>query len=292
MITCAPTGRFRQLRLFALALAVCLATGCTAELFSSLDEANANDLLIALKQDGIAATKSHGDGTTWRVLVDQADLQDALAVARRHGLPRMAFVTLGDMFKKEGLVATPSEERQRYAFAVSQELSRTLMQFEGVVSARVHPVIPVIDPLSDTVRAPSAAIFIKHLHDMDMTPLAPAIKNLVAQSIEGLDPRNVSLLFTSAAVPVPRQLPVATAHAGSLVGPKALAVGVGLLFMVLVLWPLRRFVRSDVRRTTETLPSDGGMARTPVTPGSSGRHVSRDPRRHRHDDKDIDNHGW
>ncbi len=107
---------------------------------------------------------------------------------------------MGDMFQKQGLVSTPAEERMRYIFAVSQELSRTLRSIDGVVEARVHVVIPQDDPLSDKARPSSAAVFIKHRPDVDLRLLAPAVKDLVAHSIEGLTPDQVALTL----FPAPR----------------------------------------------------------------------------------------
>ena len=109
---------------------------------------------------------------------------------------------MGDVFQKQGLVSTPSEERMRYIYALSQELSQTLRKIDGVIAARVHVVIPANDPLSDKVRPSSAAVFIKHRPDVDLRLLAPAVKEMVAHSIEGLTHDQVSLsLFESRGAP-------------------------------------------------------------------------------------------
>jgi len=81
----------------------------------------------------------------------------------------------------------------RYIYAISQELSQTLRNVDGVVSARVHVVIPANDPLSEKIRPSSAAVFIKHRPDVDLRLLAPAVKDMVAHSIEGLTHDQVSL---------------------------------------------------------------------------------------------------
>lgn len=208
-------GKARLCRswLIAIILSIVL-TGCDVELFSELNEQNANDILLVLKQKGISASKSQAEPGKWQISVQTDAVQDALAIVRRHGLPRPQFVSLGEVFAKEGLIATPAEERQRYAFAVSQELSNTLMQIDGVVVARVHPVIPLLDPLSERIPTPSAAVFIKHLHDADLEPMVPAIKRLVSQSIEGLDPNDVALTFSAtASVPIEANRPLTeTSH--------------------------------------------------------------------------------
>lgn len=232
------------LRRLALASALCLLlAGCRTELFGKLDEADANAVLDVLYADGIAATKLPGEGSSWRIEVDADQHQRALHVARRHGVPRERFATMGDLFKKEGLVSTPSEERLRYIFAVSQELSSTLSQIDGVVSARVHPVIPANDPLADRVRPASAAVFIKHLPDADLQQMAPAIKTLVTRSIEGLTVDNVSLTFV-ASRPQARAPVLSSAGASPVAAVNALAsvlaAAVALALVVLGLHLRRR----------------------------------------------------
>ncbi|MES2888929.1 MAG: type III secretion inner membrane ring lipoprotein SctJ [Pseudomonadota bacterium] len=175
--------------------------GCKAELFGKLNESDANAVLDALYSEGIRAEKIMRDREVWAIEVPEGDLQRALRLTQERGVPRERFATMGDLFKKEGLVSSPSEERLRYIFAVSQELANTLTQIDGVMTARVHPVIPANDPLADRVKPASASVFIKHQAQADVQQMAPAIRNLVSRSIEGLSPDNVSLTFFSAAAP-------------------------------------------------------------------------------------------
>ena len=188
----------RFVRLLLLASVVAL-TGCKAELFSRLSEADANAVLEALFSEGVHAEKILKDRDLWAVEVAEGDTQRALRITKERGVPRERFATIGELFKKEGLVSSPSEERLRYIFAVSQELSNTLTQIDGVITARVHPVIPSNDPLADRVKPASASVFIKHQAQADVQQMAPAIRNLVSRSIEGLSPENVSLTFFAAA---------------------------------------------------------------------------------------------
>ena len=182
-------------------LGTLLLSGCKEELFSRVDETDANAALAVLYSEGIQARKVPSESNLWRVEVNVNDLQRALQATRNQGVPRERFATMGDLFKKEGLVSTPAEIRMRYLFAVSQELSNTLTHIDGVISARVHPVIPVNDPLAQKVPAASAAVFIKHLPNADVQQMAPAIKTLVSRSIEGLSVENVSLTFFVARAP-------------------------------------------------------------------------------------------
>jgi len=220
-------------------LGTLLLTGCKEELFSKVDETDANAALAVLYSEGIQARKVFSEGNLWRVEVDANDLQRSLQATRNQGVPRERFATMGDLFKKEGLVSTPSEIRMRYLFAVSQELSNTLTHIDGVISARVHPVIPINDPLAQKVQPASAAVFIKHLPNADVQQMAPAIKTLVSRSVEGLSVENVSLTFFAARAPA--EPPPLRVNGEQAVSSLALLLAGCLAFTLAVLgWQLWR----------------------------------------------------
>ena len=178
----------------AAALVVCLAlAACKVDLYSNLNEREANEMLAALTSESIPAEKEAAEGGLWQLKVEEGRLPAALDVLRSQGLPHDRYASIGDVFQKQGLVSTPSEERMRYIYAVSQELSQTLRTIDGVVAARVHVVIPANDPLSDKMKPSSAAVFIKYRPDVDLRLLAPTVKDMVAHSIEGLSHDQVSL---------------------------------------------------------------------------------------------------
>ncbi|MCP1171040.1 type III secretion system inner membrane ring lipoprotein SctJ [Ralstonia chuxiongensis] len=192
--------------LMALACLFGLA-GCEQELYTGLSEVEVNEMVAALSAAGISGQKLVQDGQgqegrTWTLTVDQADMGPSLAVLRAQGLPRPRLASLGQVFQKQGLVATPAEERVRYIYGVSQELSRTLLDVDGVMLAHVHVVIPENDPLADKAKPASAAVYIRYRPGVNLTAMAPMVKDLVAHSIEGLSYDNVSL-FLQGAQPVP-----------------------------------------------------------------------------------------
>lgn len=192
------TVRWITVATLAMALA-----GCKVGLFSGLNEQEANEMVAALSSERLDASKERLENNEWQVQIEEGQMGAGLAVLRAQGLPRARTINLGDVFQKQGLVSTPSEERMRYIFAVSQELSQTLRSVDGVIDARVHVVVPANDPLNDKIRPSSAAVFIKHRPDVDLRLLAPTVKDLVAHSIEGLDHDQVSLsLFEARRAPV------------------------------------------------------------------------------------------
>ena len=183
----------------AAALGLCLLlAACKVDLYSNLTEREANEMLAALTSESIPAEKEAAEGGLWQLKVEEGRLPAALDVLRAQGLPHDRYASMGDVFQKQGLVSTPSEERMRYIYAVSQELSQTLRTIDGVVAARVHVVIPANDPLSDKLKPSSAAVFIKYRPDVDLRLLAPTVKDMVAHSIEGLSHDQVSLSLVEA----------------------------------------------------------------------------------------------
>ncbi|MBX3621597.1 MAG: type III secretion inner membrane ring lipoprotein SctJ [Rhizobacter sp.] len=225
--TCSSSWRWPALLALLLALA-----GCKVGLYSSLNEQEANEMVAALTRSGIDADKERLDNNQWQVLVDKGDLPASLDLLRAQGLPNDRYASMGDVFQKQGLVSTPSEERMRYIYAMSQELSQTLRKVDGVVAARVHVVIPANDPLSDKIRPSSAAVFIKHRPDVDLRLLVPAVKDLVAHSIEGLTHEQVALSLFEAR-PAPAMAVSPPARSDLLMGVMPAQTAIVLLVLLL-----------------------------------------------------------
>jgi type III secretion protein J len=218
----------------AAALLLCVVlSGCQKELYGNLSEQDVNEMMVALLEQGVNASKSTPDnGKTWSLEVDNNQLVQAMEVLRSRGLPHSKYDDLGNLFKKDGLVSTPTEERVRFIYGLSQELSDTLSKIDGVVVARVHIVLPNNDPLAQQIKPSSASVFIKYRPDSDAASLVPQIKTLVMHSVEGLTYDAVSVTAVPAdPLDLSRQLPRRSPWpwiVGAVLAGLAAAVAIGM----------------------------------------------------------------
>ena len=174
-----------------------LLLGCGGQitLMTTVAENDANEIIGALNSAGVNATKIAGKEGMVGLQVPQADAARAIDTMRSLGLPRETFSGMGQVFQKSGLISSPLEERARYLYALSQDLSATLTRIDGVVFARVHLVLPEKGSALDKDSPSSAAVFIKHRTDHDLESLQPQVRRMVTNSIPGLSSDRVSIVL-------------------------------------------------------------------------------------------------
>ena len=177
-----------RVSLVALVSAALLLAGCDNEttLHSGLEERQANLVMAALLDAGIECHKSPGEEGTWNVTVDESKFAAAVNLLEKAGLPRRDHNGIGEVFKKTGMISSPSEERIRVMDALAQDLAKTISGIDGVVDARVHVVLPENDPFARHTLPSSAAVAIRSRWDADLTDVIPSVKGLVKNAIEGL----------------------------------------------------------------------------------------------------------
>lgn len=214
----------------ALALAAC---SRKVELMASMPETEANEVLAALQNAGISAEKIAGKEGMVGVSIDGEVVGRAVDLLRAKGLPRERFAGMGQVFKKEGLISSPLEERARYLFALSQELGATITQIDGVVVARVHVVLPERGSAGDPNMPSSAAVFIKHQPGYSLDTVLPQVRRLVTNSIPGLSAEKVSIVLVSADPLQSKAQEQAGANVQSAAGlPLPAVVAMGLMLLL------------------------------------------------------------
>lgn len=175
------------LRWLSLTLFLGMLCACSERinLQSGLNDGEANEIVALLNRNGIDVKKvTAKEGVI--LSVRESDISRASEAMQAAGLPRRKSASLGTIFKKEGMISTPLEERVRYIHGISAELENTLQQFDNVVTARVHVVLPERIAPGEPIQPSSAAVFVKYQLPFDEDTAVPRIRNLVASSIPGL----------------------------------------------------------------------------------------------------------
>lgn len=246
----------KALRQAAVVGACLLLAACgRAELYSKLTEAQANEMIAVLQSSGIEASKKDAGEAGWVLSTPSGDFGRAVEVLHAQGYPREEFATLGTVFKKEGFVSSATEERARLVYGMSQELSHTVSEIDGVLQARVHLVLPENQPLAQSAQPASASVFIKYRQGANIDAQVGKIKSLIVNSVQGLKYENVSVAtFPSQPLPM-SQVARGGLGLGDLIAP---ILAVLLLLGALLGYP--RFRRWRQRRAA-------AQARTVVVAG-------------------------
>jgi len=193
-----------SLRVVLVLIMAFILSGCgdRVELHRQLSEQEANEVVAELADKHIRAQKTPAkDGVV--VTVNTNDIGRAVRTLEAAGLPRLARTTMGDTFRKEGVISTPLEERARYIYALSQELETTLSKIDGVIVARVHVVLPERIAPGEPVQPASASVFIKHDPRLDPDNIRARVRRMVASSIPGMttavdNPQKLTVVFVPA----------------------------------------------------------------------------------------------
>lgn len=156
-------------------------------------------MLALLMRQGIHAERTTDTGGTTSLVVPAEDVPRAMTVLDSAGWPRDHFAEMGTLFKKDRMISSDTEERVRYIYGVTQELSQTLSIIDGVLNARVHAVLP--ESASDDrspPASPTAAVLVRYKPGAPIDQVVPKIKELVANSLRGLSYDRVSVALVEA----------------------------------------------------------------------------------------------
>ncbi len=176
----------QKLKIIVISLFLLLLSGCEVQLYTGLTEREGNDMLAILLEDDIPVDKTIDKEGIVTLTVSTDDVSRSIRLLRSHGFPKDRFSSVGDIFPKDSLISSPTEEKARYTYSMSQELSSTLSMIDGVLTARVHVVLPQESGSGEESFPSSASIFIKYTPDLELGGFVPKVKTLVANSIEGL----------------------------------------------------------------------------------------------------------
>lgn len=274
----------RPLRIFLPVLWLLLLAGCQADLYSGLAEKEANEMLTILLRNGIDSEKVSNRKGVFDIRVARDQIVDAMDILNEYGFPRENFESMGNLFKKEGLISSPLEERIRFIYALSQSVSETLSQIDGVITARVNVVLPKNDPFAEQIKPASASVFIKYRPETNLDGIKSEIKLIVEKSIEGLDYEKVSVVMLPARHSSAGIQRVAWKQIGALkLAPQSLGafwtIITGLLILLLaaivgngiLIWQLKKGASSSHSPSSQPSSPASILPKNNLTSGSKTR---------------------
>ncbi len=160
-------------------------------LFANLSNEDTGEIVKKLKEQKVSYHIA-SDGKAILVPADKVyDLRISLA---SEGLPQGGGVGF-EIFDRKNFGMTEFVQKLNYQRALQGELSRTIMQIAGVEHARVHLAIPEKSLFKDSEKPPTASIVLqmksgRQVRDSEVQ----GIVHLVASSVEGMDPEQVTVL--------------------------------------------------------------------------------------------------
>jgi flagellar M-ring protein FliF len=160
-------------------------------LYSNLASEDIHAIEQKLKEDGIPYQFSQ-DKTA--ILVPAEKVHETRLKLASEGLPSSGGVGF-ELFDKSTVGVTEFVQKLNYKRALQGELARTIAQFPEVIRARVHIVVPEKSLFSEQQQKARASVVValragKRLSDIQLQ----GITHLVASSIEGLDPKEVTIV--------------------------------------------------------------------------------------------------
>lgn len=192
------------IRLVFLCTLVFSLSACQKELYQDLSEQQVNEMLaLLLKYEMQAEKVSQGKGL-FTLTIEEKQLIQALEILNKNNLPRPNYTNLGEIFKGDGMISSATEENARMAYAISQELTNTFAQIDGVLTARVHIVLGGIDQTTDAYTKPSAAVFLRHTSESPVINYLANIKEITAKAVPNLVFDDISIML----VPVREEVSV------------------------------------------------------------------------------------
>lgn len=173
---------------FLLMFMCALVLGCSQEksLVAIVQPEEQTEIVATLARHEInAEVVPVGKGGSVQLRVASDSLAQAQAILREEGLPRRRFDSLGTVFRKDGMVSSPFDERVRYVYAQAQEIENVISRIEGVIFVRVVLTIADLDAnrRDSGPMASSAAVYIKHSMSADLPERVAELKHLITRGI-------------------------------------------------------------------------------------------------------------
>lgn len=160
-------------------------------LFANLTTEDAGEIVKKLKDQKVPYQIA-ADGKA--ILVPSDKVYDLRLSLASEGLPQGGGVGF-EIFDRKNFGMTEFVQKLNYQRALQGELSRTIAQLAGVEQARVHLAIAEKSLFKDNEKPTTASVVLKMKSNHTLRENeVQGVVHLVASSIEGMDPENVTVL--------------------------------------------------------------------------------------------------
>src|SRR3954452_3967032 len=161
-----------------------------APLFNNLSTKDASAIVESLDKAGTGYELAN-DGQT--ILVPQDQVNTLRLSLSGQGLPGDAGTGYA-LLDQQGITTSDFMQHTNYQRALEGELSKTIKSIDGVEAATVHLVIPQKDVFADEQDKPTASVLVASKATQPLSgQQVQAIVHLVASSVEGLDPTEITV---------------------------------------------------------------------------------------------------
>ena len=162
-----------------------------SRLYGDLDEAQAGEIITYLTEEQIPYELTDG-GRTIEVPTDKV-YQTRISLASR-GLPASGSVGYS-IFDETNFGMTDFVQNLNFRRALEGELTRTIMELNEVQAARVHIVMPKDKLFRQDQKDATASVVLKLRGGTGLSRRQlSGISHLVASSVEGLEPENITVV--------------------------------------------------------------------------------------------------
>ena len=159
-------------------------------LFSNLSSKDASAIVESLQKSGTSYELAN-NGTT--IMVPQDQVYDLRLQLSGEGLPGESDTGYA-LLDQQGITTSDFMQQVNYQRALEGELSSTIKSIDGVEAATVHLVVPQKDVFSDDQNKTTASVLVQSAANKPLSnQQVQAIVHLVASSVEGLDPTQVTV---------------------------------------------------------------------------------------------------
>ncbi|MDR1917181.1 MAG: flagellar M-ring protein FliF [Synergistaceae bacterium] len=199
--------RWQQISLIASAvlvlggvMSVALIAGRTAydPIFSGLEARDQEAVIEYLREQKIPYRT---DSQANAILVPSSHVYEARIALAAKGIPSGGIVGF-ERFDQTKMGRTSFQEKIDYYRALEGELARTIREMSSVSSVRVSIVVPESKLFLEQQRPSTAAVLLKLRSGAEFgQDQARAVVHLVASSVEGLMPENVTLVDADGQIP-------------------------------------------------------------------------------------------